>query len=105
VASVGEADLVAAYAVGSEQRTITTPTAGRSTTYYPGYGRRTATWEPTQEVRTFEEGVLVVEVYDRVQRRLVWTGSGKKRLTRRDDSEERLRDTVATILALLPGRS
>jgi hypothetical protein len=105
VASLGEADLVVAYAVGSGQKTITRPVAGRSTTYYPGFGRGTATWEPTQEIRTFEEGVLVVDVYDRMQRRMVWTGAGKKRLTRSDDSKERLRNTVATILAPLPGRS
>jgi hypothetical protein len=105
VASLEEADLVVAYAVGSGQKTVTRPVAGRSTTYYPGYSRRTGTWESTQEVRTYEEGMLVVEVYDREQRRMVWSGSGKKRLTKSNDPEERLRNTIATILAPLPDRS
>ena len=105
-AGPSQADLLVAYAVGKQQKTRVRAVAGRSDTYYPGnhpgaggYGG------PTTEVRSYKEGTLIVEFYDRATREAVWVGVASKRLTRGDDSEEVLGAAVAAILEPFPSRA
>ena len=100
-----EADLLVAYAIGKKERTEFRGVAGRSSTYYPGYGPGTGYGGPTTEARVYKEGTLIVEFYDRATRQAVWVGVASKKLTRHDESEEGLRAAVAAILEPFPART
>ena len=100
-----QADLLVAYAVGKKQKTQVTAAAGRSRTYYPGHGGTVGYGGPTTQLRSYEEGTLIVEFSDRATSQSVWVGVASKRLTRGDDSEEALRAAVAAILEPFPSRA
>ncbi len=100
-----QADLLVAYAVGKQQKTQVRSVGGRSDTYYASHRRGVAYGGPTTQLRSYEEGTLIVEFYDRATSQAVWVGVASKRLTRGDDSEEVLRAAVAAILEPFPSRA
>ena len=55
-------------------------------------------------MRTYTEGTLVLEFFDRASQQAVWVGWASKRLSPADDRAEVLQLAVAKILAPFPTR-
>lgn len=106
-ASLDAADLALGFAVGREQKTEVRSVPGsRTYTFEPGFSRRGyGHGGGTMETLTFEQGTLVIEFYAAATKRLVWIGSGSKRLSKSDEPEELVRLAVDTILASFPARN
>jgi hypothetical protein len=105
-ASADDSDLALAFAVGREEKTeVRTLPGSRTYTYDSGFSRAGyGTGGATQEIVSYEEGMLVLEFYESGTRHAVWIGQGSKRLTRGGATEEGLRSAVETILASFPPR-
>jgi hypothetical protein len=75
---------------------------------YGRYGRWGAAAFPQTEVREYEKGTLVIDVVAAREKRLVWRGSGSRRVQESPRPEEvtrRVNDAVAEILAEFPPNS
>jgi len=107
VASPAEADLVVAYSVGSEEKVRVHESPTMSTSYpYPVRYRYGAWYSgSTMRVQQYTEGTLTLEFYDRKTEQAVWVGWASKRLSRRDDPQELISESVSKILANFPARS
>jgi hypothetical protein len=104
-ASIEQADLVVSYAIGTEEKVRVTPTAGRSSVYYPGYGYGGWYGGAAADVRQYTEGTLTIEFWDRRSKQAVWVGWASKTLSKADDSEETLNEAVRLILEPFPPRA
>jgi hypothetical protein len=104
-ASLEGADLVVSYAIGTQEKTRVSPTAGRSSVYYPGYGYGGWYGGSTVSVQQYTEGTLMIEFWDRSSRQAVWVGWASKRLSKSDDSKETIRQAVTMTLEPFPPRA
>ena len=96
------ADVILAFTVTRERRTQQRVEAGRSTVYYPSYGRGTAYSSPAVSEISFTEGTLTIQFFDRESQQLIWSGWGSKRLSKKHESPERLKQAVEQILRKYP---
>jgi hypothetical protein len=101
------ADLSIAYYIGVRQRLQVTdygygyPFWGWRWRWGPGWG----TW-PAQEVTTYEQGTVIIDVLDGAGRRLLWRGMGRMRVPGDErDYEQAINDAVNAVMARFPGRS
>jgi hypothetical protein len=103
-ASPEAADLIVSFAVGSQEKVRVEEVPGRSTVMVRGYGY--GSWYDTSpvRVRTYTEGTLALEFFDRATREAVWVGWGSKRLSSADEPDELIRRAVAMILEPFPSR-
>jgi Domain of unknown function (DUF4136) len=80
--------------------------------FYSPYGYGALARDPswgggmrTTATREYEEGTLVVDILDPAQHKLMWRGTGKNRLGKKDDPEavtQRINRAIAEILADFP---
>lgn len=91
--------------LGARDRVETTD-FGAYRPFYPGYGFRDAWgWRApysTQEVRSFTEGTLAIDIYDASTRRPVWHGKARKDITPGRIVPTDIDEAVAGILARFP---
>ena len=96
------ADLVVSFSVGTRERI-------QVDSYPSTYGyryRRTGPW--VSDVRTYTEGTLAIDFFDRGTKEAVWHGWARKRLqTTRDEDKrkERINEAVDAILKPFPFRN
>jgi hypothetical protein len=102
--TLDEADLVVSFTIGSEQKVKVSDTPGMSTVYTRGYGY--GSWYGTSpvSVRTYTEGTLALQFFERESQSAVWVGWASKRLSQQDESEEVLDRAVSMILEPFPSR-
>jgi hypothetical protein len=98
------ADLVVSFAVGREEKLGVQDMGGRDRVYYHGYGHGDWYRGSAVQVRTYTEGTLVLEIFERASQQAVWVGWASKRLSPADDREEVLQRAIAKILAPFPAR-
>ncbi|MEX2523598.1 MAG: DUF4136 domain-containing protein [Gammaproteobacteria bacterium] len=96
-----EADFAVAFTVGTRERIDfdSYPLAYRRSWYWrPSY------WDYEIRARTYEEGMLAIDIFDQATRKPVWHGFTHKRITSgdRSDPEPVIREAVAAILAKFP---
>lgn len=101
MAAAGEADFAVAYTVGTRDRidVDSYPLSYRGRWYWtPSY------WEYEIRARTYEEGMLSIDIFDQNTHRPVWHGFTHKRITQSDvrDPEPAIQKAVAAILAKFP---
>jgi len=99
-----DADLVVSFTIGSEQKVKVTDTPGMSTVYTRGYGYGSWYGSSPVNVRTYTEGTLALQFFERESQSAVWVGWASKRLSQQDESEEVLDRAVAMILEPFPSR-
>ncbi len=85
-------DFLVAYGAGSREAT--------STIRLSRVG--VAVMGQNEEERTFLEGMLVVDVYDRITKEDVWHGTAKAELSSSGFDEERLTETLHTMMDAFP---
>ena len=107
-ASVDEADLLVRFAVNIERRlTVDKSSYGPARGPY-AYGSRSGSGSARRDhttVREYEQGTLVLDLFDRASGELVWRGWTQSRVNRKGtpaDREARVRDAVNAILAEYP---
>ena len=90
-ASLDEADLQVSFTLGGQAR--------QESEYYGGWG-----WYGPGEIETqnYVEGSLVIDIADRVQKRLVWHGYGTEDVFSQTKAEEMLFSAVDALLAKYP---
>ena len=101
---LASADLVVSFTIGSEERVSIQETPGMGRMYTRPYGYGSWYGESTVRVKTYTQGTLAVEFFDRTTKQAVWVGWGSKRLSERDDPDEKINRAVALILAPFPAR-
>ncbi len=101
VVSDEKADFAVAFTVGTRERI--------DYDSYPRPYRRSWYWRPSYwdyeiRARTYEEGMLAIDIFDEDTRKPVWHGFTRKRITSADrsDPEPVIREAVAAILARFP---
>ncbi len=99
-----EADLVVSFTIGREQKVRVDETPGMSTVYTRGYGYGSWYGSSPVTVRTYTEGTLALQFFERESQEAVWVGWASKRLSHQDESEEVLNRAVALILEPFPSR-
>ena len=102
--SLEEADLVVSFTIGAEQKVKVDETPGMSTVYTRGYGHGSWYQSSPVNVRTYTEGTLALQFFERESREGVWVGWASKRLSSQDDSEEVLNRAVTLILEPFPSQ-
>lgn len=95
------ADFAVAFTVGTRERIDfdSYPLAYRSSWYWrPSY------WDYEIRARTYEEGMLAIDIFDESTHKPVWHGFTQKRITGSDRSDPApvIREAVAAILAKFP---
>ncbi len=90
-ASAEEADLQVTFTLGGQMR--------QDTEYYGGWG-----WygPGTVETTNYVEGSLVIDIADRVRKRLVWHGYGTENIFSQGGEEQMLFKAVDAVLAKYP---
>lgn len=103
-AGADTADLLVSFSVASQRKTSEEQIAGRSTVIAPGDGR--GQWQRNAPVRTrtYTEGTLTLEFFERESGRPVWTGWASKALSAAADREQVIRHAVEAILEDFPAR-
>lgn len=96
-----EADFAVAFTVGTRERIDydSYPRAYHSSWYWrPSY------WDYEIRARTYEEGMLAIDIFDEDTRKPVWHGFTQKRITSSDRSNPApvIREAVTAILAKFP---
>ena len=88
----------------AEEKLKVTETAGRSRYYRGGY--RYGTWYAgsSVNVQQYTEGTMTIEFFDRKTKDALWVGWGSKRLSKKNDREEAVKEAVQKILEPLPAR-
>jgi hypothetical protein len=103
-----DADLVVSYGVGADQKTefYESPGYGHYGHGY-GYGYGYGGWyaESTVYSRTYTEGTLTLEFFDRRTRQATWVGWASKRLSESDERGELIERAIDKILTDFPPRS
>ena len=101
-------ELVINFSIDTEEklRTRTVPRTGYGIGYTPFYDVYVDDWYVSHETRIdqFTEGRLDIDLIDVAQRRLVWQGSTKGRLSKKDlnDVQATLTEAVAEVFAEYP---
>jgi hypothetical protein len=96
-------DFVVTYHLSAEQKTDVTT---YNNAYYGGYGYVIGFPETT--VRQYEEGTLIIDIIDRRAKKVVWRGSGTRRLREQygqqdpAELEQRVFEAVTETLADFP---
>lgn len=96
------ADLLVAYHASVSQKIEVTPT---TLSYGYGWGRGYAGMSYGNEVRTYDEGTLIVDLLDAKTKALVWRGTARATVYRDADPEyrtERIRGAIQAILQRYP---
>jgi hypothetical protein len=104
VADPGAADLAIAFSVGARDRIDVDSFPARAGYRYGPYGSGPG-W--SSDVQRYTEGVLAIDVFDRVSKGAVWHGWATRRLYGPLQPEERVEvveETVDAILASFPPR-
>lgn len=99
-----QADLVVSFAIGREEKLSVDEVGGRDRVYYHGYGYGDWYRGSAVQVRTYTEGTLVLEVFDRKSQQAVWVGWASKRLSPADERTEVIQRAIAKILVPFPVR-
>jgi hypothetical protein len=98
------ADLLVAFQVGSESRVVERPVAGRATVYTasnsPGRWYRSA----AVHTRTYTQGTLSLEFFDRRTHEAVWVGWASRRITGATEPGPVIQEAVTRILEDFPAR-
>ena len=68
------------------------------------FGPRFGGVGPVVNTRTFNEGTLVLDVFDTSNRQAIWHGRATRRLSRDDTGPELIEDAITTLLAEFPDR-
>lgn len=96
-------DFAIAFTVGTRDRIIVDS--------YPAAYRGSWPWRPTYwdydvMARTYQEGMLGIDIFDEYSHRPVWHGFTYKRITEhmRDDPEPEIREAVRAVLSRFPPR-
>ena len=100
-----EAEVLVSYHFGIETK-LDVNTIHSSYGY--GRGRYGARGSSQTTVKEYEEGTLLIDLIDPASKQLVWRGAGQARIRRSttpEQSEERVRQAVAMILAEFPPES
>jgi hypothetical protein len=102
-----DADLSIAYYIGVRQRLQVNdygygyPFWGWRWQWGPGWGA----W-PAQEVTTYEQGTVIIDVLDGAGRRLVWRGMGRMQVPSDErDYDRAIDEAVNAVMARFPPRS
>jgi hypothetical protein len=74
---------------------------GRVEVYHYGYPYSYRWYGPQYDVRRYDEGTIIVDFVDPVERAVVWRGVGMTRVTE-ETSDERLGEVVSRILSEFP---
>jgi hypothetical protein len=96
-------DFAVTYHLSTEQKTDVTT---YNNAYYGGYGY--VIGFPQTTVRQYEEGTLIIDIIDRHAKKVVWRGSGTRRLREQSgqqdpaELEKRVFDAVDETLADFP---
>jgi hypothetical protein len=98
------ADLLVAFEVGSEKKVVEEPVAGRATVYTAGYSHGSWYRSAPVRTRTYTEGTLSLDFFDRGSREAVWVGWASKRITGADEPGPLIREAVRRILEDFPAR-
>jgi hypothetical protein len=98
--AVDDADLVVSFTIGTEEKIA----VSREPTIHTSYGYGYGPWYGGSAVqtRTYTEGTLTLEFFDRTTKRAVWVGWASRRLTHSDDRDDVIRRAVAAILEPFP---
>jgi hypothetical protein len=102
-------ELVINFAMDTQEKlqTRTIPRTGYGMGYDPFYDVYVDDWTMTHETRIdqFTEGRLDIDLIDVAERRLIWQGSTKGRLTKKDmqDVQGTLTEAVAEVFLEFPG--
>lgn len=104
---LAEADLVVSYGVGAAEKTefYETPGAYGHYGYRHGYGYGGWYADSTVYSRTYTEGTLTLEFFDRRTRQAAWVGWASKRLSTSDERGEVIERAIEKILQDFPSRS
>lgn len=98
----GAADLLVTYHASVSQKIEVTPT---TMSFGYGWGRGYVGMSPGSDVRTYDEGTLIVDLLDAKTKSLVWRGTARATVYRDADPEyrtERIRGAVQAILQRYP---
>jgi hypothetical protein len=98
------ADLLVGFEVGSEKKVVEEQVPGRATVYTAGYSYGTWYRSAPVRIRTYTEGTLSLEFFERSSHQAVWVGWASKRITGSDQPEPLIREAVARILEAFPAR-
>ena len=97
------ADLVVSFSVGARERIQVTSSPARAGYRYGAY---TGGWQ--SDVRSYTEGILSIDVFDRQAKQAVWHGWATKRLSRTMDQEKRtalIKEAVDAVLESFPAQN
>lgn len=98
------ADLLVGFEVGTEKKVVQEELPGRSTVYTGGYSYGGWYRSAPVRTRTYTEGTLSLEFFERGSHEAVWVGWASKRITGSDQPEALVQDAVARILETFPAR-
>ena len=101
------ADLVAVFSLGTREKVQVDSYPARAGYGY-GWGGRYGYGGVATDVRTYTEGTLAIDFFDRVNKRAVWHGWATKRLAYQRNAEERreiINEATDAILEAFPHRS
>ncbi len=73
---------------------------GRFGRFGSGYGG----FSPSVSVRTFTEGTLVVDIFEKTEKEAIWHGSATRRLSRDNGTRQLIDEAVTALLAEFPDR-
>jgi hypothetical protein len=97
-----DGDVSVAYRVTIEGETIVQTMGGYSGTNWTEYITR-----PASSARRYEEGTLIIDVFDGASERLIWRGSAKAEVRQRvspEDRSSRVTEAVRKVLERFPSR-
>ena len=104
-------DFVVNFSLDTQEkvRTRTVPSTGYGVGYDPYYDVYYDDWYTTHQTRVdqYTEGYLDIDLIDVAQRKLVWQGSTKGRITQKDleNAQATLEQAVADVFTQFPGGS
>ena len=116
--SIDQADFVVAFTLGARERVRVQQYYndlgfgyygyhrgfGRFGRGIGGFGRGFDGFGSSVSVRTFTEGILVVDIFENTAKEAIWHGSATKRLSRDDGTRGLIDEAVAVLLAEFPDR-
>ena len=116
--SIDQADFVVAFTLGARERVRVQQYYnnlgygfygyhrgfGRFGRGFGGFGRGFDGFGSSVSVRTFTEGILVVDIFENTAKEAIWHGSATKRLSRDDEPRGLIDEAVAVLLAEFPDR-
>jgi Domain of unknown function (DUF4136) len=104
LAAAEAADLLVGFEVGREQKTTLEQIPGRTTVYTGGYSYGGWYRSAPVRTRTYTEGTLTLDFFERGSHEAVWVGWASRRISSGLDREAVIQDAVARILEPFPAR-